>query len=233
MAVLRMNSQEFAQYHRKLAQKFKPTLLRGIRAGAQRAVAILVDETRTATPMNPAGIGTGGAVNTGAFIRDWKSQPLPDGAVITNRRPYGPIQEWGRRIGAKMPPKQAIIEWIKRRILAPAAKKKPRKPPRLTSADARRKKADEVRLSNQKKRLVDGEQHGPKLPPKYGPVRPSQRVRNLETEAERLSYVIRRAIKRRGLLGRRIMTGDNSMRRVREVVRKEMIHEINRELAKK
>lgn len=233
MAVLRMNSKEFAQYHRRLANQFKPTLLRGIRSGAQRAVAYLVEQTRLAPPANPAGIGSGGAVNTGAFIREWRSMPTSDGAVVINRKPYGPIIDGGRRPGAKMPPKQAIVEWIKRRLLTSKPKKKTGKAGPRTITDKQRELADRKRLEQQKRRLLDGEKHGPKPPPQYGPKQKSKASLALDKQADRLSWVIRRAIARRGLIGRKILTGDTSQRAIRDMVRKEMIHEIDRELAKK
>lgn len=233
MAVLRMNSKEFAQYHQRLAQKFKPTLLRGIRSGAQRAVQFLIEQTRLAPPANPAGIGSGGAVNTGAFIREWRSQATSDGAVVTNRNGYGPIIEHGRRAGAKMPPKQAIVEWIKRRLLTSSPKKKGKKQGPRTLSDKHRQIADQKRLEQKKRKLLAGEKHGPKPPPQYGPKQKSHRQVAMDTQAERLSFVIRRAIARRGLIGRKIMTSDTSQRSIREIVRKEMINEIDRELAKK
>lgn len=116
MAVLRLNSAEFARYHRQLAERFRPTLVRGVHSGAARAVAHLVQATREAPPANPAGIGTGGAVNTGRFVGNWRWQGLADGAVITNATTgYGPIIEHGRRPG-EFPPLAAIAAWAMRRL---------------------------------------------------------------------------------------------------------------------
>jgi hypothetical protein len=115
MAVLRMNAREFAKYHRRLAENLRPTLMRGVRSGAQRAISYLIDQTRKAPPANPGGIGSGGAVNTGAFIRGWRSFALPDGAVIKNIEAHGPIVDGGRRPG-KFPPRWALVPWIMRRL---------------------------------------------------------------------------------------------------------------------
>lgn len=166
MTVLRMNAQEFARYHRRLAEQFKPTLLKGIRSGAQRAIAYLQTQTRLAPPANPKGIGTGGAVNTGRFLGGWRSKAIPEGAVITNDRPYGPIVERGRRQGAKMPPAADIIAWIQRRL---------------------------------------------------GKSR---------EEAIALRFVISRAISRRGLLGRFIMTSNTAQAEIAKLVQAEMAHEL-------
>lgn len=116
MAVLRVNSAEFARYHRQLAERFRPALLRGVHSGAARAVQHLVGATRVAPPANPAGIGTGGAVNTGQFIRNWRWYKLDDGATISNATGYGPVIEGGRRAGAKVPPLDAIYAWARRRL---------------------------------------------------------------------------------------------------------------------
>lgn len=116
MAVLKLNAAQFALYHRKLAKEFRPTIMRGVMSGAQRSIAYLVDRTRKAPPANPAGIGEGGAVNTGAFIKSWTVRPLPDGAALMNTRGYSPIVEHGRQAGSRLPPKRAIVPWLIRRL---------------------------------------------------------------------------------------------------------------------
>jgi len=115
MAVLRMDARQFARYQHRLAKNFRRVLLRGVHAGAQRAVAYMVERTRTAPPANPGGVGEGGAVNTGDFVRRWRMRALPDGAVVTNDDPKGPHIEHGRRPG-KMPPIAAIAAWAFRRL---------------------------------------------------------------------------------------------------------------------
>lgn len=170
MPVLRMDARQFASYHKRLAQQFKPAVMRGVRAGAARCVTYLVEQTRGAASANPAGKGTGGAVNSGSFLRLWRSFPLPDGALVTNTSPYGPIIEYGRRPGAKMPPLLAIGLWLQRRL-------------GLSAADARSR-----------------------------------------------AFLVARAIKRRGLIGRRIMTSDASRQRQLELIHAEVVHELNKEL---
>lgn len=172
MAVLRVNSAQFAAYHVRLAARFMPTILRGVNAGAARAVSYLVDRTRTAIAANPAGIGTGGAVNTGAYLRQWKVIRTPNGAVIVNASSYAAIIEYGRRPGSKLPPKAAVIAWARRRL-------------HLSAEDAARR-----------------------------------------------WYPIARAIARRGLVGRKIMTADEAQKRIGEIVLEETIHELEREQGK-
>lgn len=116
MTLLRLNSQEFARYHQQLADRFRPALVRGAHSGAARCVAYLVQRTREAPPANPAGVGEGGAVNTGNLLRGWRWKPLDDGAIVHNLQGYSPIVELGRRAGSKMPPLAAIVPWIRRRL---------------------------------------------------------------------------------------------------------------------
>jgi len=168
-----LNSREFARYHQRLAQEFNATIMRGVRAGAARAVGYLVERTRTAPPANPSGIGTGGAVNTGSFIRRWRSVPTPTGADLLNDKGYGPIIERGRRPGGKMVPREALIPWIRRRLGVSAK------------------------------------------------------------EAARAYFPIARAIKRRGLFARQILTAVPAQQMILEMVRREVVEELNRELGKK
>jgi hypothetical protein len=172
MAVLRVDAREFALYHHRLAQQHRPVLLRGIRAGAQRVVSYMIERTRKAPPANPGGIGGGGAVNTGEFVRRWKAHPLSDGAVVTNDDPKGPVIEHGRRAG-KAPPLEMIATWALRRL----------------------------GLS--------------------------------EEESKRVAFPIAMAIRRRGLLGRKIMTAPEAQTRIEYLVRNEMIHELDRELRRR
>lgn len=172
MAVLRMDPKQFAAYQHKLAQRFKPILLRGVQAGAQRVVAFMIQRTNTAPPANPAGVGGGGAVNTGDYRRRWRARPLPDGAVVTNDHPAAVVIEHGRRPG-KAPPRDPIAQWARRRL----------------------------GLS--------------------------------EEEAASVAHVIARAIGRRGLIGRKIMTAPDAQTRIEWLIRDEIVREINRELARR
>lgn len=115
MAVI-LDSRQFYRFHQNLVERFKPAVLRGVHSGAQRAIPYLVNRTRLAPPANPAGIGTGGAVNTGAFIRGWRVLRTPDGAEILNAAAHAPIVEHGRRPGGKMPPRTAVVPWLIRRL---------------------------------------------------------------------------------------------------------------------
>ena len=83
---------------------------------AYRAQAATIRATGQASPANPSGLGTGGAVNTGHYKRSWKVEALPDGARLYNDAPYAAVIEYGRRPGARHPPLAAIRDWAMRRL---------------------------------------------------------------------------------------------------------------------
>lgn len=168
MATIVLDAKEFAKYHKTLSTGFERAALRGLRSGAARAVAYLVQRTRNAPSADPGGKGTGGAVNTGEFIRAWRVMNMAEGARIMNERPYSWIIEKGRRAGATAPPQAPIIRWA------------------------------QLRLGKTRK------------------------------EAKALAYVIARAIKRRGLLGRFILTADEAKTMILKLVREETVRELER-----
>lgn len=235
-----LNAKQFAEYHRRLADKFRPTVLRGIRAGAARAVGYLVARTREAPPANPAGKGTGGAVNTGAFVRRWRAVPLPDGAALVNDSPYGPIIEDGRRRGSKFPPRDALIAWIKRKLLAQPRRRRfgPGE-----GREARRARLEQKRLESRIARFGrEDPRQGPKRPEKFGPQRRPKakpkgrrvkRAPSVDQQAARLYFPIARAISRRGLIGRKILTAPTAKEEILRMVTREVAAELNREMAKR
>lgn len=168
MATIVLDAKEFARYHKTLAAGFERAAMRGLRSGAARAVAYLIDRTRHAPPANPGGKGRGGAVNTGEFVRAWRVLNTPEGARLMNDRPYGPIIEKGRRVGAPQPPQAPIARWA------------------------------QLRLGMSRK------------------------------DAKAIAFVIARAIKRRGLLGRFILTADEAKVMILQLVREETIRELER-----
>lgn len=167
-----LNSRQFALYHQHLVERFRPAVLSGVHSGAQRAIPYLVQRTRLAAPANPGGVGSGGAVNTGAFIRGWRVLRNDDGATITNQAAHAPHVEAGRRPGGKFPPRSALVPWIMRRL--------------GNSAD----------------------------------------------EANRLYYPIAKAISKRGLIGRRILSADEASREILRLVEAEVVAELNRAMKK-
>ena len=202
-----LNSKEFARYHARLAERFRPAVMRGVMSGAQRAVAYLVERTRAAPPANPSGIGTGGAVDTGNLVRSWKAVQMPDGATLVNVAGYSPIVEDGRRAGSKMPPRAALVAWIRRKIRAsPPTRKASSK---RDSFDERvKERAREAKAAKSKRRLS-------------------------QDAADALYFPIARAIARRGLRARRILNADEARRWILELVTREVANELNREMAKR
>jgi len=234
-----LNSREFAAYHARLAAEFRPAVLRGVHSGAQRAVGYLVQRTRAAPPANPAGVGQGGAVNTGAFIRRWKAVRLPDGAELVNDSPYAgivdPDAEYGRRPGSKFPPKAELIAWIKRRLLTRPPQKRRKFAPK-TGADKEREDAQKARDKKVRDFLRDHDRE-PKPERKPAPAGGSGGKRragpSADQLAERLYFPIARAIARRGLRARRILHDPQAKRDIIDFVRIDVRRELQRELDKR
>lgn len=240
-----LNSAEFARYHQRLADRFRPAIVRGVHSGAARAVGYLVQKTREAPPANPAGIGSGGAVNTGAFARGWRALRNPDGAELVQVMPYGPIVDRGRRPGSKFPPRDALIAWILRRLLTRPTQKRRQFGPRPTdeqqraAADkARREKAvrgfnAETARRNREDRERD-RAHPPKERERKDDRRPGGggrrgRAMDRAAEAARLYFPIARAIARRGLRGRQILSKPEHRRDIIDFVRADVARELERE----
>ena len=157
---------EWTRWLKRLGKRYMPAVQRGLLSGAARSLVLLQNRTRDARPANPMRKGEGGAVNTGQYLRSWRTERVPGGVRVWNSAPYAPIVEFGRRKGAKMPPVAEMEIWARRRLELSA------------------------------------------------------------TEAKRAAFVIARAIARRGLEGRRIMTG------ARTVMTRYIEQEVQRELEK-
>ena len=231
-----LSSKEFAAYHARLAAQLRPTIIRGVHSGAARAVGFLVARTRAAPPANPGGVGSGGAVNTGGFIRRWKSVRLPDGAELVNDSPYAgivdPDAQYGRRPGSKFPPKEALIAWIKRRLLTRPPQKKRRAAPR-TSADRERDAAQKSRDKKIGDFLRDHEPPKERKPAGGAGGGKRRAGPSQDQLAARLYFPIARAIARRGLLGRRILHDPEAKRAILDYVRADVRRELDKELAKR
>lgn len=63
-------------------------------------------------------------VDRGTYRRGFKVRELADGAMIYNPVAYAPVIEFGRRPGQKMPPIDAIADWVIRKGLVAAARGK-------------------------------------------------------------------------------------------------------------
>src|SRR6185295_7665457 len=54
-------------------------------------------------------------VDRAEYKRAWRRTVLKDGAQLRNDSPHAPIIEYGRRPGAKMPPLEPILRWMRRK----------------------------------------------------------------------------------------------------------------------
>jgi hypothetical protein len=106
----------YPEFLKKLGVRAITAAKRGAHRAAIRSQQHLVRETSNAPPANPAGIGTGGAVNYGVFKRSWRSQKTSYGGVVYNLSPYADIIERGRRAGSRFPPLRIIAQWAQRRL---------------------------------------------------------------------------------------------------------------------
>jgi hypothetical protein len=227
-----LNTAQFADFHKRLAERFRPAVIRGIMAGAARAIPYLVDRTRTAPPANPGGVGSGGAVNTGALVRGWRVLAASDGASIVNVAAHAVNVEEGRRRGSKFPPRDPLIAWIKRKLLT-KPKKKPRRFAPRSNREAEREARDRRRLEAAIRRVGAKD-------PKYGPRQQkpdSRRARvrrklSTDEQAARLYFPIARAIARRGLIARKLITAPEAGAEILRLVSAAVVAELEKETAR-
>jgi hypothetical protein len=112
--------EEFADLMTQLGPRVLVGIQNGLLSAAQRARVLVTEATRAAPSAHPDGIGSGGAVNTGAFLRAWKSEVIVGNAVrVYNQAPYAGVIEYGRRPNSKSPPFGAIALWAQRRLNLP------------------------------------------------------------------------------------------------------------------
>ena len=109
--VIKLDISQMAESFISLGERMPSAIRRGMVRAAHRAVVILHKSTREAPPANPAGIGSGGAVNYGNYLRAWKSEATKDGARVYNDMPYAGVIEKGRRAGRRAPPARVIQAW--------------------------------------------------------------------------------------------------------------------------
>lgn len=114
-------------------------------------------------------------VNTANYRRGWQARDLDTGAVIYNDVPYAAIIEGGRRPGARMPPVQIILDWVRKK-----------------------------RIGNTFIGPIQPT-HGPR-PSKGQGRRLTARQDTVERQQWWISLQIARAIAKRGIRGRHIMT---------------------------
>lgn len=104
-ADLKMSYGDLPRYYRRLGERMLPAMRRGAIRGALRAVSTLQRATSAA-----------GVFNTGYYKRAWTFSPIEDGARVYNQAPYAAVIEYGRRPGARFPPRNAIIDFAQRKL---------------------------------------------------------------------------------------------------------------------
>lgn len=202
MPVSVMDLSDYVRHLDKAGDRVRQAALTGVRSAAARAVPELVRRTREAPPANPAGIGHGGAVNTGALVRGWRKQDTPNGADVFNPVAHAPIAERGRRPGAKAPPLEVIVEWARRRLGMGA----------ITNYMAKRLRA----------------QHGAHV---VSHQRATYSAHVAERDLWAFARIVQRNIARRGLLPRPMMTAPDFQRWLEESAVAEIGRETTRALA--
>jgi hypothetical protein len=101
-----------------MARKSRQETLEALRKTARFGVTAI--QTRiTSMPKAP--------VDTGQYLRSFRSKDTHDGAEVTTSEQYAPIIELGRRAGSKPPPLKEIEEWLARKMQRPKAKRKRKK----------------------------------------------------------------------------------------------------------
>lgn len=189
MSDILLSMDQWAKSRKRLADTYMPTVKAGILSGVMRLIPHMQERTRTAPPANPAGIGSGGAVNTGAYLRSWQVNPLANGARLFNGSPYSGIIEHGARpMGARARMTRGTGSAIKRKPIS------------------KRMRALQ--------RWVELRLHVPR------------------SESRQVAFLVGRAIARRGLVGRHVLTADDNVRQMTDLVLGEVQHEIDGALAR-
>lgn len=113
--------EQMGRFEKVMGVQLRPALKKACLSAAQASVTIMQERTRAARPANPGNVGTGGAVNTGAYLRAWRARRHPLGAVLYNSKSYAGVIELGRRPGGRLPPFEPILSWARRRITVTTA----------------------------------------------------------------------------------------------------------------
>lgn len=98
----------------KLGTRAEGAYKRGLLSAAMRARTIMDAAVKTAPPASPR--GSVGAFNTGYYARAWKVERTENGVHIYNLAPYAGVIEYGRRPGARPPPKKVMVKYAQRKL---------------------------------------------------------------------------------------------------------------------
>jgi len=125
----KVNIAEATRWHQELGRNYWPTVIKGAKLGAYRGQALLQERSDML------------AFDRGDYKRAWKVSVDSKSVRFFNALAYAGVIEQGRRPGAKMPPLEALIPWVRRHLkieyTARSGETKTRKP-RKDSEEERR-----------------------------------------------------------------------------------------------
>jgi hypothetical protein len=185
----------------------------GLESAAHRTVALMHERTKTAPPASKN--GTPGAVNTGFYKRSWRSQRIVRvgkiaSAVVFNTASYAGIIDLGRRKGGRMPPIEPIARWVQRKLNGALR-------PRKVAA-----KAPTRRIPPVPKDPAKHAAHAARTAASAGRAAQDAKIRAT-------AYAIARAIVRRGLRARRVMSGLDALEKMGDFAVQEVRRALKRE----
>jgi len=164
---IKLNIAQAARWHQELARNYWPTVIKGAKLGAYRGQSLLQEKSSLL------------AFDRGSFKRAWKISVDTQSVRFFNIAQYAGVIEFGRRPGARMPPPEVLIPWVRRH---------------LTITERTRKGTERTRK------------------PRKG------------SEAERLAFVVARAIKERGIDGKFIL--ESSKEDLKDILETEIQREL-------
>lgn len=109
-----MTVKQLHKYLKGLPKALRQSVVKGIRVGANRAIAIAQAAGDNAPPASDN--GKRGAFDTGNYRRRWRVINVSDGALLVNTAAYANIIRRGRRPGRRMPPLKVIQKFAERRL---------------------------------------------------------------------------------------------------------------------
>jgi len=103
----RLSLNQFQAVIAKLDSQTEKAAIRGFRRAGAFFLRTLVVEIGQTSP-HPA-------VDTGELRNSADITIVPDGCIVAVDAPHAPVIEYGRRPGGRMPPVQAIADWMRRK----------------------------------------------------------------------------------------------------------------------
>jgi hypothetical protein len=112
--VPKLTIKKWSKFMTELAHDFWPTVERGMRSGARRGLNVLHEAVEKAPPASQG--GSVGAFDRGGYKRGWKVYVGINSIRYYNPTAYSDVIEQGRQAGAKPPPAEVLIPWVRRKL---------------------------------------------------------------------------------------------------------------------